>query len=555
MSAETLLPRFDRVRKRGPGQWSARCPAHEDKGPSLSIRETPEGVLLLHCFAGCEAADVVAAVGIDLADLFPPKTNGAPPLKRRALLSDSQALDLLHNESQFVALCGANIGHGVELSPDDRARCLHAAGRIMSRADEAIREFDARVAATGGPDAAVARLAVQALRAVGKSNGAQKDTACDDGVILVQASTLKPEAVAWLWLHWLALGKLHILAGPPGQGKTTIALACAATVSAGGRWPDGSRCASGNVLIWSGEDDARDTLLPRLIAMGADVKRVYFIEGTRIGNKPEPFDPARDLVQLSAKAEAIGDVRLLIVDPVVSAVTGDSHKNTEVRRALQPLVDLASCLGAAVLGISHFSKASAGREPVERVTGSLAFGAVARVVLCAVRVKDMDGDRRILARAKSNIGPDDGGFEYSIEQTTLPEHPSITASAILWGQALAGTARELLAEAEAEPENDDGSSIAGVDGFLRGLLANGPVPAKSIKADADGAGYAWRTVQLSATRLGVERRKEGMKGGWVWALVPVDQSRRRSEGAEDATQIHLAPSAPSAASSGDAEAF
>ena len=77
-------------------------------------------------------------------------------------------------------------------------------------------------------------------------------------------------AIAWLWQHWLACGKVHLLAGAPGQGKTTIALAMGATVSVGGRWPDGSRCAVGNVLMWSGEDDPGDTLAPRLKAMGGD---------------------------------------------------------------------------------------------------------------------------------------------------------------------------------------------------------------------------------------------------------------------------------------------
>ena len=108
-----------------------------------------------------------------------------------------------------------------------------------------------------------------------------------------------------------------------------------------------------------------------------------------------------------------------------------------------------------------------------------------------------------------------------------------------------GTARELLSEAEVDPENDDGSSVAGVDGFLRGVLADGPVPAKGIKADADGAGYAWRTVQLAATRLGVDRRKEGMKGGWVWALPDPARHRRRNEGAEHAPQKARASTAPS----------
>lgn len=362
----------------------------------------------------------------------------------------------------------------------------------------------------------------------------------DDGIVLVQASRLMPMPVSWLWRGWLASGKFHVLAGAPGQGKTTIALALAATVSSGGCWPDGSSCAPANVLVWSGEDDPADTLLPRLLAMGADASRVFFVEGTRVAGKVQPFDPARDLVQLSAQAERIGSVALLVVDPVVSAVTGDSHKNTEVRRALQPLVDLGASLNAAVLGISHFSKGSAGREPTERVTGSLAFGAVARVVLCVGKVKGegAEGDRRVLARAKSNIGPDDGGFEYDIEQVDLKAHPGVTASLITWGQEVQGTARELLAEAEAN--SGLGEELSALDDavqFLCSELQAGPKTAKSIFREARDAGHSERTIKRAKSELGVESIKE--KAAWVWALPP--NQDKRAKGAKNSKPSHLGP--------------
>jgi putative DNA primase/helicase len=191
--------------------------------------------------------------------------------------------------------------------------------------------------------------------------------AVQDGVVLVCGGTLKPQPIDWIWSYWLAMGKLHILAGAPGQGKTTIALALAATLTVGGRWPDGTRCEVGNVLIWSGEDDPADTLLPRMMAMGADINRIFFVTGARVNGELTTFDPARDLRQLLQAIKDIGGIVLLVVDPIVSAVTGDSHKNTEVRRALQPLVDLASSCRCAVLGISHFSKG--GHPPTRRAQG------------------------------------------------------------------------------------------------------------------------------------------------------------------------------------------
>lgn len=340
-------------------------------------------------------------------------------------------------------------------------------------------------------------------------------------VVLINGSDLTPEPVRWLWPDWLALGKLHILAGAPGQGKTTIALAIAATITIGGRWPCGARCEPGNVLIWSGEDDPADTLLPRLLAAGADRSRCYFVQGTRVDGEVIPFDPASHMTALEDQARAIGGVRLLIVDPVVSAVQGDSHKNTEVRRALQPLVDLGSRLDAAVLGISHFSKGGAGSDPASRVVGSIAFTAVARVVLVAAKVKDEDDDsqdRRILARGKSNIGPDDGGFEYTIEQAE--PLPGIHASYVNWGKGVAGTARDLLREPDAQAEEAGGQAPgarqAATD-FLLQVLATGITPTKTVETEAKAAGVKWASVRRAADDLKVTKRR-GDGGVWYWRL-------------------------------------
>lgn len=136
MSAELVLSRLSKVRVRGPEQWSAQCPAHEDRGPSLSVKETPDGRVLVHCFAGCSVDEVVGVLGLELTDLFPPREAARAPIKPRRLITAPQALELLHDEAQLIALCGSNIAHGVELSDDDRSRCLTAAGRIAVLRDE-----------------------------------------------------------------------------------------------------------------------------------------------------------------------------------------------------------------------------------------------------------------------------------------------------------------------------------------------------------------------------------------------------------------------------------
>jgi putative DNA primase/helicase len=355
-----------------------------------------------------------------------------------------------------------------------------------------------------------------------------------NGVILTNGADLVSQPVTWLWKDWLALGKLHILGGAPGQGKTTIAIAIAATITIGGRWPDGSRCDPGNVLIWSGEDDPADTLLPRLLASGGNRSRCYFVSGTRINGEMQSFDPSRDMPALEEQAKVIGGVKLLIVDPVVSAVTGDSHKNTEVRRALQPLVDLTSRLDCATIGITHFSKGGAGSDPALRLSGSIAFAAVARVVLVASKVSGEDGcERRILARAKSNIGPDDGGYEYHIEQAE--PIPGISASYISWGQAVEGTARELLAESDAHDASPERSALDSAADFLRQVLADGVTPVKTIEAEAKSAGVSWASVRRAADKVDVIKQK--CRNGWYWRLP--DSLRQEAQLAQSQKLEHV----------------
>ena len=175
-----------------------------------------------------------------------------------------------------------------------------------------------------------------------------------DGPVLLPATMLSVESIDWLWPGWLARKKLHILAGAPGQGKTTIAVAIAAALSRGADFPDGARCKPGNVLVWSGEDDPTDTLLPRFLAMGGNPKRLYFVRATRELGEIRAFDPAKDMAGLASNAQGIGGADLVVVDPIVVAVAGDSHKNTEVRRALQPMVDLAAPPGQEDAQIDMF---------------------------------------------------------------------------------------------------------------------------------------------------------------------------------------------------------
>ena len=380
---------------------------------------------------------------------------------------------------------------------------------IRSLEDRADRELAlVRKLTTGRPQAGVAREP-------------------GEHVTLIPAASLTPEPIRWLWPGWLARGKLHVLAGAAGTGKTTLALEVAACITSGRALPSGWKPERGHVLVWSGEDDPKDTLVPRLLAAGADASLVHFVGDVRSEDGPRPFDPAHDVDRLARACAGIDDIALLIIDPLVSAVAGDSHMNSVVRRGLAPLVDLAARLDAALLGITHYSKGTSGRDPLERVSGSLAFGALARVVLGTVRQQGEDEtDRRlILARAKSNIGPDGGGFAYAFEQVESRRFPGVSASRIVWGAELQGTARELLAEPE--PQGDTQGDAAA---FLRELLGAGSMAAKTVFAEASAAGYSKDSMHRARRRIGAETFKLGMSGGWYWRMPTAEGGTEDSEG-------------------------
>jgi putative DNA primase/helicase len=345
-----------------------------------------------------------------------------------------------------------------------------------------------------------------------------RDCKKPNGVKLICATDMEPRAVAWLWKNWLAMSKLHILAGAPGTGKTTIALNLAAIISHGGQWPDGIQCESpGNVLIWSGEDDPHDTLLPRLLMHNADQKRIYFISDVINNNTTRAFDPACDIPKLYEKAAEMGEVRLIIIDPIVNAVAGDSHKNGEVRRSLQPLVELGEKLKAVILGISHFSKGTLARDPLERVTGSIAFGALARVVLATAKMTDPNGqEKRVLVRTKSNHGLDGGGYNYHIEQRELEGYPGVFSSQIIWGEALEGSARELLTDPNETRMLKEHPALSEAVDFLKMLLSDGLVDSTIVIQKAKEAGINYSTIQRAKTLLEIEAIHEGFGKGSVW---------------------------------------
>ncbi|MFK4447481.1 replicative DNA helicase [Caballeronia udeis] len=402
----------------------------------------------------------------------------------------------------------ANIQRYAEIVAD-RARLRS----LLAAADEI------RAVALNRQGATVTSIIARALAKLQDIAAGGADRAPGEAVMLSCAADVTPEAIRWLWEGWLAAGKLSILAGDGGTGKTTLALGLAAVLTVSGQWPDGTPChRPGNILIWSSEDDWKDTLVPRLKAAGADLTRCFYVEGVKLADgKTGAFDPARDVPLLDARLEEIGGASLLIIDPIVNAVSGDMHKANDVRRSLQAIVDFGARHKCAILGLSHFTKGTAGRSPLERVTGSQAFGALARVVLVAA--KEEGNDRRVLARAKSNIAADTGGVAYGIEIVRIAD--GIVASQVVWGELIAGTAREILGEFEYNADDDAPESLSELE-RCRHLLSEWLRPWMShpdIKRAAEANGVSFRTLErakAAAIADGIPIRAEKRGRDWVW---------------------------------------
>jgi putative DNA primase/helicase len=293
-------------------------------------------------------------------------------------------------------------------------------------------------------------------------------------VTLIPADTITPVAYDWVWKEWLARGALHLLAGKPGTGKTTLALKLATHVSTGADWPDGSPCSQGDVVIWSGEDSLQHTLVPRLAASGAYMQRVQIVGDLPGTGGNEPFNPAKHMPNLAVALEKHPGTRLLIIDPLVSVLSGDGNKNTDVRRDLDPLVKLATDRHLAVLGITHFNKASEDRAILDRVMGSVAFAAVCRLVMATVL--DIDENRN-LVRIKSNIGPDAGGFLYDLMEKPVPRETDMHAHVVEW---LGEATEDARAMAGSAPHMNP-TKIQLATKLIEALLQDGPLPQSTIQ--------------------------------------------------------------------------
>ena len=322
--------------------------------------------------------------------------------------------------------------------------------------------------------------------------------------------------IDWLWPERIARGKLNLLAGHPGRGKSTLTLFMAALVSTGGRWPDGSLCPLGNVVFVTCEDDAADTLVPRLCAAEANLRRCLLLDAVSDGKDGlRPFNLKTDAGRIEELAKDIGGLALVVIDPISAYLNGiDSHNVAEARGALVPLQQAAERVGAAVVLVSHFNKGTPDGSAMSRVAGSGAFVAVCRSAWAIDRdPEEPDGNRRILAPMKNNIGDDRTGFVFEVEQCNLGN--GITGSRVRFQPGTVHISADELVRSQSQSSGKK-TALSKASAFLSDLLAQEALPQSMIEAMAKNAGHKKRTLQRVKEALGIESQKRA--DGWWWKL-------------------------------------
>ena len=332
------------------------------------------------------------------------------------------------------------------------------------------------------------------------------------------------QGIDWLWPGRFARGKFALIAGLPDYGKGQIAAFIAAAVTANVDLPcDEGNATQGNVLWFNAEDGLKDTVIPRLAAAGADRKRVHFVNSVRIAGEEKHFSLVTDLHLLRKAINRIGNVVLVIIDPV-SAYLGvgkvDSRSATDVRGVLTPLKNMAEELHVAVIGISHFNKKDDIKSALLRVSDSIAYVAAARHVY-AVLDDPEDRDSKLFVKAKNNLTRDTKALRYGIGVKTVGHDArlgvDIEAPFIVWhSQHVEITANEAMQAAGNRTAKREARK------FLLERLETGPVNSDDIVEEAKQEGIAEKTLRRAKKELGVKsRRQGGTDGTWFWELPKV----------------------------------
>jgi len=401
---------------------------------------------------------------------------------------------------------------------------------VWPDADQAGLEYSRKVAALAKKGGAKEIHIIDPVK-LGFEMGSKKDAAdwdpkkplpdllpeMDDGsprLVLTPLSDIEPEEVSWLWEPYLPQGKLTLIEGDPGTGKTWVSLAICARLTSEGQ----------QVIYASCEDGIADTLRPRVDGMSGDLSKFFILRGLQIDGRLESFD----LGQLLYLREAIDKVKpsLVVLDPVQGFLgcDVDMHKANEVRSRLAGVIGLADEFGCSVLLVRHLNKTNSFKG-IYRGLGSIDFSAAARSIIL-VGMKDK---QRALIHMKNSLGPIGPSLGFEIKEGRF-----------LWKGEVDITESDILGEPD-KPEKR--SALKEAIEFLEEVLEGGPVSKREIDKQARACGISDITLRRAKSELNIkvlrERNSKGKVVAWLWSLPDVQAQEKPDVQALKDTFGHL----------------
>jgi putative DNA primase/helicase len=596
-----LLTRLVNVKSSG-GQFTARCPSHDDEENSLSVTEEG-GRILLHCHAGCSPAQVCAALDLKLKDLF---LNSRSPGKESQmniveiydykdekgnLLYQNVRLEpkgfrqrrfdegeevwnlrgvkrVLYRLPELIAGLQENPERYVLLTEGEKdCDNVRALGFVASSFKNWRREFNTYVAGVNvvllvDHDAIGIRQADAAAKLISEAAASVKVVNVHDSdplpekhgkdvsdwleaghsadelrqiinetpvrrieaqslsakneqtaspLSIVRLSDVEPEEVSWLWFPYVALGKLTILEGEEGLGKSWLTCALASAVSTGNGFPpDFEKTGAGNVLMLSAEDGLADTIKPRLDASGANTARVFAV------NEPLTLDDM-GFIKLEGYIAEV-EPKLIIIDPLFAytPTRTDINSANQSRAVSARLADIAGKYDCAIMLVRHIGKAKGYGDARAAGLGSIDWRAAVRSVLL-VGKDPTDERERAIVQTKNNLAPLGVSLGFTIEGDANGAH-------FLWKGKSDLTASQILASIP--DENERSGKLEAID-FLREALSDGAQEVTAINEQASTLGITPKQLRTAREKLGVKSKKHGGGFGkdqeqfWTWYLPEV----------------------------------
>ncbi len=317
---------------------------------------------------------------------------------------------------------------------------------------------------------------------------------------ITKASEVKVRKVEWLWYPFIPFGKVTVIQGDAGDGKSTFILKLAAMLTNGEPMPftDGNNLEPMNVIYQSTEDDADDTIVPRFISDSGNTEKLLFI------NEKEHYLSFSDERLLEAIRAT--KAKLIILDPL-SAYIGEStsiNSANEVRSQFRPLIDIAKEQGCAIVIIHHMNKAM-GQKAVNRAVGSVDIVGAARSVLMVARTDKERPNERILVQVKSNLSPTGSAIVFSLSE-----------NGIEWIEETSKTADEVLGNAFSSMGRPDEQIQKAKDVLSRLLSDHKPKPQSLIMEQFKTMGISESTVKKAKAQLNIHSVKQGTY--WYWVL-------------------------------------